>query len=589
MMSTVTSVGYILDQASMHIEDSMDSIDVTSESFQDVGEIKEIEGIKEALLEIAQAIREWNAMYEKVNQKLPISEAEVWKLLEDLKIEDQLFNYCYLYLIDHPNMVGGLIGCPNDKRKELLLLMVFGSSNPPRFPSKTWREKLQIFGFKAHKTHQTEMNHTGTPDDQQTRSEEGEAASEMAGEEEFKNGVCHVCKNRRPRIGEKRELTYGEVYGATEGFCAKNFVSEGGVGAVYKGELHGMKIAVKKQRSGAGNVEAADKEFKCEVDVLSSVRHENVVVLLGSCSEGSHRLLVYEYVCNGSLNQHLSEYCRKPLSWQNRIKIAVGAAKGLLYLHHNNIIHRDITPNNILVTHDYETLLGDFGLATRVGEEESSYSGEICVGNEGYLAPEFLEFGKLSTKTDVYSFGVILLHLITGMRITDKKRLGDKTLVEWARPLLEERKCGSLIDKRIMKSHDCHQFYCMSQLAQCCLTKDPHKRLTMATVVEALSDIMEGCTCSHKECNARQSFKIEVAPNGETQPLLYGEEESDSIALVGGGVLMKTSTDSSKGGGGDVPQLPKSVSGYWSEGSSNFTASKLGLEVEEVPFESEWL
>ncbi|XP_054817023.1 proline-rich receptor-like protein kinase PERK8 [Prosopis cineraria] len=319
--------------------------------------------------------------------------------------------------------------------------------------------------------------------------------------------ICGGCKNRRPRIGWKREFTYAELYAATDGFSMKNFLSEGGCGSVYKGQIHGMNIAVKQHRinGNTNNNMQGDKEFRSEVDALSKVRHENVVVMLGSCSEGNHRLLVYEFVCNGSLNQHLHQHCRRTLSWENRIKVAMGAARGLLYLHDNNIIHRDMTPNNILLTHDFETLLGDFGLAI-TSEEERERSEECVGGDEDYVAPEYAEDGKLSTKTDVYSFGVVLLQLITGIRATDRTRLGPtRSLVEWARPFLKEKKCGSVIDKRIMEAHDCHQLYWMTRLAHSCLSQNPHKRLTMAQVVEALSHIAEGCTCSEKLKNCVSS------------------------------------------------------------------------------------
>ncbi|QCD95476.1 serine/threonine-protein kinase PBS1 [Vigna unguiculata] len=303
--------------------------------------------------------------------------------------------------------------------------------------------------------------------------------------------VCSVCHNRRPpfEMNRKKEFSYAELCAATQGFSPKNYLSEGGFGSVFKGELCGEKIAV-KQHTYAN--QKGEKEFKSEVDVLSKAMHENVVMLLGSCAEGIHRLLVYEYVCNASLDQHLSQHSRKLLDWQDRVKVADGAAKGLLYLHENNIIHRDLTTNNILLTHDYEALLGDFGLARTV-IEGSSYSTE-CVGNLAYMAPEYAESGKVSIKTDVYSFGVVLLQLITGMRTTDK-RLGGKGLVEWARPLLREGKCQDLIDGRMMNSHDCHQLYWMSRLAGNCLQRDPQKRLHMNTVVKALSQIGKGCSC----------------------------------------------------------------------------------------------
>ncbi|KEH32925.1 tyrosine kinase family protein [Medicago truncatula] len=310
-------------------------------------------------------------------------------------------------------------------------------------------------------------------------------------EQTSEKSVCSMCYNKRPKLDwTKKEFTYAELYAATQGFSAKNFLSEGGFGSVYKGEILGYKIAVKQCIHASHKQE---KEFKSEVDALSTARHENIVMLLGSCSEGNHRLLVYEYVCNGSLDQHLSQYSRKPLCWQDRVKVANGAAKGLLYLHQNNIIHRDIKPNNILLTHDYEAMLGDFGLA-KIASEELSCSIE-CPGNLAYWAPEYAAYGKVSNKTDVYSFGVVLVELITGMRTTDK-RLGGKGLVGWARPLLKEGNCQKLVDGRIMDSHghDCHQIFWMSRLAGNCLNKDPQKRLDMNTVVKALIHIEEGCS-----------------------------------------------------------------------------------------------
>ncbi|KAK7259670.1 hypothetical protein RIF29_25283 [Crotalaria pallida] len=308
--------------------------------------------------------------------------------------------------------------------------------------------------------------------------------------EEFENSLCSVCNNRRPKVGWKRDFSYAELYNATQGFSAKNFLSEGGYGSVYKGYLKGVRIAVKQHKSASFQ---GEKEFKSEVRVLSKARHENVVMLLGSCSEGNNRLLVYEYVCNGSLDQHLSEHSRSPLSWEDRIKVATGVAKGLLYLHKNSIIHRDMRPNNILITHDHEPLLGDFGLA-KTQNQDSIHSTEV-VGTLGYLAPEYAEYGKVSTKIDVYSFGVILLQLITGLRTTDK-RLGGRTLVGWARPLLRERNYPDLIDERITNFTDFHQLFWMVRLAEKCLSRDPKKRLDMAVVVDALSIIVEGSTCN---------------------------------------------------------------------------------------------
>ncbi|XP_058766600.1 probable serine/threonine-protein kinase PBL26 [Vicia villosa] len=348
--------------------------------------------------------------------------------------------------------------------------------------------------------------------------------------EKFKNSVCKVCENKRPKFELMKEFTYVELHEATHGFSPKNYLSEGGFGSVYWGKMQGLKIAVKKHKFASLQ---GEKEFKSEVNALSKAIHENVVMLLGSCSEGNNRFLVYEFVCNGSLDQHLSEHSRKPLTWPDRIKVAIGAAKGLLYLHENNIIHRDVRPSNILVTHDYEAMLGDFGLA-RTEQMDSVYSTDV-VGTLGYMAPEYAESGKVSTKSDVYSFGVVLLQLITGMRTTDKK-IGHKSLVGWARPLLKERNYPDLIDERMMDTYDCHQLFWMIRLAEKCLTRDPHKRLPMDTVVSALTHIVEGSTCSMvlRDCSPARSdssYDMSESPMSDVSP--ESEDEEDGIVCVG--------------------------------------------------------
>ncbi|KAK9056000.1 hypothetical protein SSX86_027087 [Deinandra increscens subsp. villosa] len=326
-------------------------------------------------------------------------------------------------------------------------------------------------------------------------------------EDEFEYSVCSVCENKRPNIRLKRDFSYAELQQATNGFSADNFLSEGGFGFVYEGKLRGgLKVAVKQHKDASAQ---GEKEFKSEVNVLSKARHQNLVMLLGSCSEGTHRLLVYELVCNGSLDQHLSSH---ELTWDKRIKIALGAARGLDYLHTKNIIHRDMRPNNILVTHDFEPLLGDFGLARTVCVDTDETG---VVGTLGYVAPEYAEYGKVSKKTDVYSFGVVLLQLITGCK-TKEEKFEEKTLVEWARPLLEEKNYPKLIDEKILDSQDVHvfQLYLMVKLAEKCLKKDPAKRETMEdvsfndlfsvngyiSVVQELECIKEGTT-RYKELN----------------------------------------------------------------------------------------
>ncbi|KAB2594877.1 inactive protein kinase [Pyrus ussuriensis x Pyrus communis] len=400
---------------------------------------------------------------------------------------------------------------------------------------------------------QKEIHNGGSPDEQKRRGYKDDWIGECRIDEEFKNSVCTVCKNKRPTIGWKRDFTYADLVAATDGFSDKNYLSEGGFGSVYRGELNGLKIAVKQHKNASCQ---GEKEFESEVHVLSKARHENLVMLLGSCSQGSKRLLVYEYVCNGSLDKHLSKHKQRPLSWDKKIKIATGAAKGLLYLHQNNIIHRDVRPNNILVTHDYESLLGDFGLA-RTQHEDSDRSSDTTrvVGTLGYLAPEYAENGKVSTKTDVYAFGVILLQLITGLRPTDKTLEG-KSLVGWARPLLKERNYPDLIDQKNADCHDVHQLYWMVRVAEKCLSRDPHKRLTMDSVVNALNYL--------NDANPVSSIGDFSPAQSEPAGSIPGSAESHATDYIS---IEITPTI-------DYMQHPTSTISSETEGSSSFTVSE---------------
>ncbi|XP_030540361.1 probable serine/threonine-protein kinase PBL5 [Rhodamnia argentea] len=313
-------------------------------------------------------------------------------------------------------------------------------------------------------------------------------------EPEIRNYICSICSNRRPKNGWKREFTHAELHAATDGFSTNNYQSENWFEVVFRGEMNGLKITVKQQKSAS--FQGDDKEFQSAVHMLSEVRHEHLVTLLGSCSDGNHRLLVYEFVCNGSLDQHLSSKNHrvpgKMLTWDQRIKIAMGAAKGLKYLHDNNIVHRNLRSNNILLTHDYKPLLGDFGLEMTL-REDSDLSSETRIATIPYLAPEYADSGEVSQKTDCYSFGVILLQLITGLRSTDPS-FGNRSIVGWARQLLREKNYPELIEHSLTDSYDVHQLAWVIRVAVKCLKKDPNRRISMDQVIHALSYIVEGKT-----------------------------------------------------------------------------------------------
>uniref|UniRef100_A0A0E0C4C9 Protein kinase domain-containing protein n=1 Tax=Oryza meridionalis TaxID=40149 RepID=A0A0E0C4C9_9ORYZ len=264
--------------------------------------------------------------------------------------------------------------------------------------------------------------------------------------------LCSICQHKAPVFGKPpRWFTYAELELATGGFSQANFLAEGGFGSVHRGVLpDGQAIAVKQHKLASSQ---GDVEFCSEVEVLSCAQHRNVVMLIGLCVEDRRRLLVYEYICNGSLDSHLYGRNKETLQWSARQKIAVGAARGLRYLHEECrvgcIIHRDMRPNNILVTHDYEPLVGDFGLARWQPDGDMGVDTRV-IGTFGYLAPEYAQSGQITEKADVYSFGVVLVELVTGRKAVDINRpKGQQFLTEWARPFLEECAIDELIDPRL--------------------------------------------------------------------------------------------------------------------------------------------
>ncbi|KAI3766465.1 hypothetical protein L2E82_16524 [Cichorium intybus] len=308
--------------------------------------------------------------------------------------------------------------------------------------------------------------------------------------------LCSICQHKAPIFGKPpRWFTYEELEVATGGFSVNNFLAEGGFGSVHKGVLpDGQAVAVKQHKLASSQ---GDQEFCSEVEVLSCAQHRNVVMLIGFCMEDRRRLLVYEYVCNGSLDSHLYGRDRDPLEWSARQKIALGAARGLRYLHEECrvgcIVHRDMRPNNILITHDFEPLVGDFGLARWQPDGDTEEETKV-IGTFGYLAPEYAQSGQITEKADVYSFGVVLVELITGRKAVDLKRpKGQQCLAEWARPLLEQDAINDLIDPRLGKCYSEHEVYCMIQAASLCIKRDPHLRPRMSQVLRLLEgDMMKG-------------------------------------------------------------------------------------------------
>ncbi|CAH9132226.1 unnamed protein product [Cuscuta epithymum] len=301
--------------------------------------------------------------------------------------------------------------------------------------------------------------------------------------------LCTICQHKAPVFGKPPKwFSYAELEHATGGFSQTNFLAEGGFGSVYRGVLNdGQVVAVKQHKLASSQ---GDQEFCSEVEVLSCAQHRNVVMLIGFCIEDSRRMLVYEYICNGSLDSHLYGNNEEPLLWSARQKVAVGAARGLRYLHEECrvgcIVHRDMRPNNILITHDFEPLVGDFGLARWQPDGDTAVETRI-LGTFGYLAPEYTQSSQITEKADVYSFGVVLVELVTGRRAVDLTRpKGQQCLTEWARPLLEEYAVEELIDPRLENCYVEHEVHCMLHAASLCIRRDPQDRPRMSQVLHML-------------------------------------------------------------------------------------------------------
>ncbi|XP_078428943.1 inactive protein kinase SELMODRAFT_444075-like isoform X2 [Wolffia australiana] len=301
--------------------------------------------------------------------------------------------------------------------------------------------------------------------------------------------ICSICLHKSPVLGKPpRWFSYAELELATGGFSQANFLAEGGFGSVFRGVLSdGQTVAVKQHKMASSQ---GDSEFCAEVEVLSCAQHRNLVMLIGFCIEDQRRLLVYEFVCNGSLDAHLYGRNGDALEWSARQNIAVGAARGLRYLHEECrvgcIVHRDMRPNNILLTHDFEPLVGDFGLAR--WQPDGGVGVETRVlGTFGYLAPEYVRSGEITGKADVYSFGVVLLELVTGRKAVDIHRpKGQQCLTEWARPFLEENAVAELVDPRLGRRYSYHEAQTMINAASLCLRRDPLARPRISQVLRML-------------------------------------------------------------------------------------------------------
>lgn len=286
-----------------------------------------------------------------------------------------------------------------------------------------------------------------------------------------------------------RTFSYSELRAVTDDFNLNNKIGRGGFGVVYKGTLKGgVQVAVKTLSAES---KQGLREFLTEINTISNVKHPNLVTLIGCCVEGSNRILVYEYVANNSLDRALLGYTsnRSLLNWERRSAIVLGTARALAFLHEElnpPIVHRDIKASNILLDKDYLPKIGDFGLAKLFPDDITHISTRIA-GTTGYLAPEYALGGHLTKKADVYSFGVLILEIVSGQSSSKSSWGGSyKFLLEWAWQLYEEGRLLELVDSEL-KDYPEDEVMRYMIVAFFCTQATASRRPSMSQVIEMLS------------------------------------------------------------------------------------------------------
>ncbi|XP_016452367.2 putative serine/threonine-protein kinase PBL2 [Nicotiana tabacum] len=308
------------------------------------------------------------------------------------------------------------------------------------------------------------------------------------------SGKSESCVHRN-----LKSFTFNDLKNATRNFRADSLLGEGGFGCVFKGWIdentfapckpgNGMMVAVKKLKPESFQ---GHREWLAEVNYLGQLHHENLVRLIGYCSEFDNMLLVYEVMTKGSLENHLFKKGVQLIPWATRMCIAVDVARGLSFLHglEANVIYRDLKASNILLDSDFNAKLSDFGLARDGPSGDRTHVSTRVIGTMGYAAPEYVASGHLTPKNDVYSFGVVLLELLSGKRATGDENAGgvDETLVEWATPFLSDsRRVLRIMDTRLGGQYSKKGAQTAAALALRCLDVDPKLRPTMNEVLATL-------------------------------------------------------------------------------------------------------
>ncbi|KAE8687552.1 Receptor-like serine/threonine-protein kinase ALE2 [Hibiscus syriacus] len=363
--------------------------------------------------------------------------------------------------------------------------------------------------------------------------------------------------------GSAKTFTASDMERATDNFDDSRVLGEGGFGRVYSGVIEdGTKVAVKVLKR---DDQQGGREFLAEVEMLSRLHHRNLVKLIGICTEERNRCLVYELVPNGSVESHLRGVDKKSasLEWDYRIKIALGSARGLAYLHEDSsprVIHRDFKSGNILLEHDFTPKVSDFGLARTAMDEEGRHISTRVMGTFGYVAPEYAMTGHLLVKSDVYSYGVVLLELLTGRKPVDMTQPpGQENLVAWARPLLATKEgLQTIIDPSLGSDVPLESVAKVAAIASMCVQPEVSHRPFMGEVVQALKLVCNECDEAREVCSRGSSQDdLSIDMDGKVGTDSYSTPNSDVSGL-----------DTERGL--SVPDLFSSSTGFGRQSSESF-------------------
>ncbi|KAH9606832.1 hypothetical protein KSS87_020240 [Heliosperma pusillum] len=336
-----------------------------------------------------------------------------------------------------------------------------------------------------------------------------------------------------------KAFSFSDLKTATKNFRPDSVIGEGGFGYVFKGWIDeqtllpakagtGMIVAVKKLKPEGHQ---GHKEWLTEVNYLGQLHHPNLVKLIGYCADGDNRLLVYEYMSKGSLENHLFRRGPQPVSWETRIKVTIGAAKGLSFLHdaESQVIYRDFKASNILVDSDFHAKLSDFGLAKAGPTGDRTHVSTQVMGTQGYAAPEYVATGRLSAKSDVYSYGVVLLELLTGRRALDRSKVPEEqNLVDWAKPYLgDRRKLFRIMDTKLEGQYPQKEAFKVASLAVQCINPEPRLRPKMSEVVEELEKLQnQKSAVKHLHVGPEKTSSPVRSPRNHRSPMNFAPQAS---------------------------------------------------------------